>query len=282
MAKSKYSKVTIIGMGLMGGSLGRALLKKKLAKNVTGLGRNMSRLKVAKKKGAATHVTLDIEEGVKGADIVVISLPVMLIPSMFVQIQPFLDKKTIVTDMGSVKASIVETIKLFDRNRCFVGSHPMVGSEKTGIYNIKERLYEGGVCIVAGGNKKKASKIAAFWKKAGMKVIPMAPSKHDKLISGVSHFPHLLSFMLINTQAGTINKNRSAIGPGFMDATRIAASGEDIWAEIMIANKKEVINNIKTAREELLKIKKMIAFNKMKGIKEYIRKARILRESLEK
>ena len=276
----RLNKVTIVGMGLMGGSLGRALIKKKIAKNVTGLGRNLKRLKLAKAKKAATSVTTDIEEAVQGADIVVISLPVLLIPSMFARMQPFLGKKSIVTDMGSVKGSVVNVIKSFDKGKCFVGSHPMVGSEKTGIKNIKENLYRGGTCIVTkAGSKKKVNKVAAFWRGVGMKVTIMPVSKHDKLVSGISHFPHLLSFMLINTQQGIIRGNKNVIGQGFRDTTRIAASGEEIWSEIFVANKKEVIDDIKTARDELLKLKKMIAFNKLKKIKDYIKKARDLRET---
>ncbi len=282
MGKFRYNKVTIAGMGFMGGSLGKQLISSRLAKNVTGLGRNLPRLRAAKRMKAATEITGDIAEAVSGADIVVLCVPVMLIPGMFASILPFLDKKTVVTDIGSVKESVEKEIKKIDRNKQFCGSHPMVGSEKTGIKNLKPGLYKGGACMVTGGKSKKTSRITGFWKALGMKVIKMTAARHDRAVSGISHFPHLLSFAMVNLNPDLIKNNPDLIGKGFKDATRIAASGEEIWSDIFIANKNRVINDIKQARSELLELKKIIAFNRVKSLKVYIKKARSLREGLSK
>jgi prephenate dehydrogenase len=279
-SKLKFTKVAIIGMGFMGGSLGFDLNKLKTCGSVIGIGRNEGRLRKAKVKRACTHTTRHFEEGVKGADLVVISLPVLLIPQVFSRIKPYLEKHAIVTDMGSTKSDIVSKIDQIDSGRNFVGSHPMVGSEKTGILNIKPGLYKGGTCVVTPS--KKTSKIAekrivAFWRALGMKVIVMSPEEHDRAAGRISHFPHLASFVMTNMAGDVISKNRQIIGPGFKDATRIAASSEDIWAEVFLSNKKEVLKDIDTAIEELDALSQMIYLNKVRELKEYIKKARLLR-----
>jgi prephenate dehydrogenase len=279
----KFKKVSIIGMGLMGGSLGALLLKKKIARGVTGVGRNMKRLKLAVKMKAATSVTTDLIEGVKDADLVIISVPVMLIPVMFMEMKDYLKKGAIVTDMGSVKGPVCDKIAKLDAKRCFVGSHPMVGSEKTGIKNMKEDMYKGGVCIVTPGaktDKKKAAAVAALWKKIGMTVKIMAPQEHDSVIAGLSHMPHLLAFAMVNTQAKKLEKYPDAAGRGFKDTTRIGASGEEIWSEIFVMNKKEVLRGIDAMMDDLRLLRGMVEYNSMQELKGYIKKARKMREGL--
>jgi prephenate dehydrogenase len=279
----KFKKVAIIGMGLMGGSLGLDLNRLKTCGNITGIGRNITRLKAAKTKKACTRITRHFEEGVKGADLVVISLPVLIIPQVFARIRPFLGNDTLVIDMGSTKSDIVSKIDEIDRNRNFVGSHPVVGSEKTGIKNIIPGMYKGGACIVTPSektNKAALKKAIAFWKSLGMKVTVMSPREHDRIMAEVSHFPHLNAFMLVNMAEDVINGKKGIIGPGFKDLTRIAASNEDIWAEIFLSNKKEMLKHIDTAIEELDALSQMIYLNKVKELKNYIKRARNLREKI--
>jgi prephenate dehydrogenase len=285
MAGNKFGKVAIIGMGLMGGSFGYDLNRLKLCGNITGIGRNEGRLKKAKLKNAFTRTTRRFDEGVRGADLVVISLPVLLIPQVFAKIRPYLGKNTVVTDMGSTKGDIVSKIEQIDTGRNFVGSHPMVGSEKTGIQNLRPGMYRGGTCIVTPAqktNKAFVKRIVSLWRALGMKVLTLSPQEHDRVIARVSHFPHLAAFVMVNMAKDAILKNRDAIGPGFRDSTRIGASNEDIWAEIFLSNKKEVLNDIDIAIEELDALSQMIYLNKVKELKEYIKKARVLRETVRK
>lgn len=278
-----FKKVAIVGMGLMGGSLGRAMLKKKLAKEVTGIGRNAKRLALALKMKAATNVTTDMAKGVSDADLVIISVPVMLIPVMFMEMKKYLKKGAIVTDMGSVKGLIEEKIALIDTGRAFVGSHPMVGSEKTGVANMNENMFTGGACIVTPSgktDKKKADAIIALWKKLGMKVTVMAPKAHDRVIAGLSHLPHLMAFALVNSQEKNLDSFAGLAGKGFRDTTRIAASGEEIWSEIFVDNKKEMLDNIDAVMNSLTGLRGLIEFNRMEELKGFIKKARTLREKL--
>jgi prephenate dehydrogenase len=287
---AKFGKVAIVGMGLMGGSLGRALLKSKAAKEVTGIGRNEKKLAFALKSGAATEVTTDYEAGFLDADIIVFGVPVRDIPGLFRKNYGFMGSRSVVTDMGSVKETIVSEIEKIekgsgiDRN-IFVGSHPMVGSEKTGIANSSAGLYEGGTCIVtptSRTDKKKEAYVRSFWESVGMKAVTMTPAAHDEKISGISHLPHLLAFLLSNMEAPAIRKNSVIIGRGFKDMTRIGASNEKIWSGIFLENKKAITGDIDRTIAELEKIRKIIRASDENKLKKYIRNARKLRESLNK
>jgi prephenate dehydrogenase len=279
----KFKKAVIAGVGLMGGSLGLALRKYRLAKEVVGLGRNLKRLKIARLKGAADSVTTDIAAAVSGADLVIISLPVMMIPSMFRDIKPYLSAAAIVTDMGSVKGAIAGKISGFDSGNNYIGSHPMVGSEKAGVENIKKGLFEGGTCVVTPVNKtakKNITKITSLWKSLKMRVIKMDPQEHDECMAGISHFPHLAAFAMVVAHEKEIKKCAPVIGPGFRDSTRIAASNEEIWAEIMLMNKKEVLKNIASYKKELDNLYGLLDNSRISELKEYIKRSKELRERL--
>lgn len=280
MKLKKIQTVAIIGMGFMGGSLGVILLRKKICSNVIGIGRNLKKLKLALKKKAATYITTDLKKGVKNADIVIISLPVNLIPASFMKIKPYLSENTIVTDMGSVKGVVIEKIGKVDDGRNFIGSHPMVGSEKAGIKNIIPEIFQNGTCIVTpekNSDRQKLEKVEKFWELIGMKVVKMDAKHHDQLICRISHFPHIVSFLLTNMATKIIRENKEIIGRGFKDITRIAASDEEIWTDIFIANKIEILKNIDIAIEELDSLYQMIYLNKAKELKNYILNAKKLR-----
>ncbi|HRU38605.1 MAG TPA: prephenate dehydrogenase [Candidatus Goldiibacteriota bacterium] len=281
--KIKFSKVAIIGMGFMGGSLGRDILSLGISRKVTGIGRNEARLRKALAKRACTDYTRNFETGVKDADLVVIALPVLLIPPVFSRIRPFLAGGSVVTDMGSTKADIAVKIGEMDKDSVFVGSHPMAGSEKTGIDNIKGGLYKGATCIITPyRNYKKTAvrTVETLWKAVGMNTVIMDPAVHDRAAARISHFPHLAAFVITNMARKEIHGMPQIIGPGFRDMTRIAASGEEIWAEIFMSNKKEMLANIDKAIEEFDALSQMIYMNKQKELVAYIRKSRQLRERI--
>lgn len=283
MSLQKIKTVAIIGMGFMGGSLGAILLRKKICSNVWGIGRNLKKLKIALKKKASTYVTTDLKKGLEDADMVIISLPVNLIPAAFIKIKPYLSKNTIVTDMGSVKGIVIEKIGKVDYGRNFIGSHPMVGSEKAGIKNIIPEIFQNGTCIITpdkNSDRKKLAMVEKFWKSIGMKVVRMDAKLHDRLISRVSHFPHIVSFILTNMATQIIRKKKEIIGRGFKDITRIAASDEEMWTDIFIANKNEVLKDIDIAIEELDALSQMIYLNKEKELKNYILNAKNLRKKI--
>ena len=268
-------------MGLMGGSLGLSLVAEKLCSKVTGVGRNIKRLKLALSKKACHSVAVDYEEGVKNADLVVISLPVFMIPAAFASVRPFLKKGAIVTDMGSVKGMICSKIAQLDREGCFTGSHPMTGSEKSGTENIIRGLYKGAVCVVTPGkNKKAAAKLVRFWKSLGMKVITMKPAEHDEKAALISHAPHLMAFASVLASKDVIEKSPLVIGPGFKDHTRIAASDDLIWAEIFTSNKRELLGALDAVIKKAQDMAALVEMNDMKALRETIKKAAELRRKV--
>lgn len=276
-----FNNVAIIGMGLMGGSLGLSLVSGKLCGKVTGIGRNIGRLNKALAKKACHKITVSYEDGVKDADLVVISLPVFMIPAAFAAIRPYLKKSAIVTDMGSVKEMICGKIAQIDRAGCFTGSHPMAGSEKNGIENIIPGLYRDAVCIVTPGkNKKAAGKVARFWKSLGMKVVSMKPVEHDEKTALISHAPHLMAFASVLAARGVIEKSPHVIGPGFKDHTRIAASDAEIWAEIFTANKRELLAALDAVVKQAQDMASMVEMNDMKALRGIINSAAELRRKV--
>ncbi len=278
--KKMFNKAAIMGMGLMGGSLGLALKEKNLASTVTGWGRNENRLNLARRLGAADNITTDMEKAVKDADIVVICLPVNMITDCFKRIKPFVKKGAVVTDMGSIKEKIVTEID----DPCFVGAHPMAGSEKTGTENIKSGLYKNATCIITPCKKNKKAdikKVSEMFKAIGMKIFLMTPAVHDKAVAGISHMPHAAAYALALSQKRIIKNCPQIIGPGFKDTTRIAASTEEIWAGIMFGNRKNILEEINAYQKELENFKKAVNSGE-KELKAYIKKARIIRELLDK
>ncbi len=281
----KYNKITIAGMGFMGGSLGLEIQKKKLARVVKGFSKDAERLNIACQKGAITDFTTNIEDAVKYSDIVVLCQNVTLIPEKYKEMYPYIEAKTAVTDVGSVKKYIVDNIRRTDKHRLFVGSHPMVGSEKRGVNNIKDNLYEGGVCIVTPdkySDKKKTGIIKDFWRAMGMETIELSPAGHDGYVAGISHLPHLLAFALTNSQKDIITNLKKVIGKGFKDTTRIAASGEEIWSDIFITNNKELVKKTDAYIREVRKLRALVAGRKRLRLMKIIKSSRLLREALDK
>ncbi|MFA5779313.1 MAG: prephenate dehydrogenase [Elusimicrobiota bacterium] len=251
--------VSIIGVGLIGGSIGLALKNSKLkVKKVIGIGRNLKRLKLAKKIGAVDEVTIDIKEGVKNADIVFVCLPVGLIAQTIKNIFPYCKKGAIITDVGSVKRPIVNGIEKF-LNTChlqlninFIGGHPIAGSEKTSVKYASKDLFKNAVVVLTPTNKtdkKSLDIVKKLWEKMKAKVKIMPPASHDKILSMTSHLSHAVAFALVNSA-----DNFEFAGNGFKDTTRIASSDPEMWADIIFNNRTNVRTAIRKFKKELSKI----------------------------
>ena len=241
----KFNKVTIIGVGLIGGSIGLAIRKKRLAREVIGVFRRASTLKKALKAKAVTRATMSIGEGVKSADLIIVAAPVYSIPALVKEAARHAKKGAIITDVGSTKAWIrdnVEKILKNARSVYFVGSHPMAGSEHAGVEFARADLLSGAPCIVAKDaktNKTALKKVISFWASLGAKVKVMSPEAHDRSVSLISHLPHIVAFAL----AGAVpEKELQYAAEGFKDTTRVASSDPELWADIFLTNSKEIAN----------------------------------------
>jgi len=277
-----FRKVTIIGGGLIGGSIGEALKKKHLAEEVVGVGHKASSLKEALRRGAIDRGTLDAVKGVEGADLVIVATRVSLIPVFGGKISRALKKGCVVTDVGSTKSEIVGSMeKSMPRGAVFVGSHPMAGSEKRGVKSAKEDLFKGSTVIMTKSkrtNTAAVKKLEKFWKLLGVsRVAVKSPGNHDRIAAEISHLPHIAAAALINSASGESLGFASA---GFKDTTRIAASDPDIWRDICMTNRKELLRALDNYGRNLSRIRKLIKEGSGAKLCRELGKSKARRESL--
>ncbi|MDP8258510.1 MAG: prephenate dehydrogenase [Candidatus Aadella gelida] len=275
---TKFKKIVIVGMGLIGGSLGKALMKNGSAEDVTGICRRQVSLDKAFDENALLHGGVDnYEEAVPGADIVVIATPVHVIKDVLDRLAKVIkDKNVIVTDAGSTKNEIVKHAEKYKDKFSFVGSHPLAGSEKSGVGNSSAELFKGSVCILTPADDSKGKEtelISAMWKEAGVDTIDiMTPEKHDKNLAFSSHLPHIVSYAL----AGTVEKEfpHTMAAAGFRDTTRIANSEEGLWSDIFMSNRENVLETIRKYKEVLENIESSIRSQDEDTLKKTLKNCR--------
>ena len=244
------NKITIIGVGLIGGSLARALKEKNLAKTVFGYGRDRSRLEEAKKSNIIDDYSTQIEEAVNHADIIVIATPVGTFRNIFSEVKPLIADDVIISDVGSTKTNIVDIAKeiLGDKSQCFVPAHPIAGKEKSGFEASDGNLYIGKKVIITpieDNSSESIQVIESMWKNVGAEVDFMSPQSHDDLLGMTSHLPHMLAFSLVNY---LVDQNPSAsiyAGGGFKDFSRIASGDAVMWRDICLQNKDKIITHLR-------------------------------------
>ena len=244
------NKITIVGVGLIGGSLAKALKEKNLAKTVFGYGRDRSRLEEAKKHNIIDDYSTQIEKAVNHADIIVIATPVGTFRNIFSEVKPLIVDDVIISDVGSTKTNIVDIAKeiLGDKSQCFVPAHPIAGKEKSGFEASDGNLYNGKKVIITpieDNSSESIQLIESMWKNVGAEVDFMSPQSHDDLLGMTSHLPHMLAFSLVNY---LVDQNPSAsiyAGGGFKDFSRIASGDAVMWRDICLQNKDKIITHLR-------------------------------------
>jgi prephenate dehydrogenase len=277
----KFHKITIIGVGLIGGSIGLAVKRRRLAREVTGVFRRPSTLRRALKRGAIDSGTLDIKEGVRGAGLIIIASPVLTIPGIARKALGSAKSGAIVTDVGSSKGWIVSEIEKME-GRCrgvhFVGSHPMAGSEQAGVEAARSGLFEGAPCIVtktARTDRRALKTIVEFWRSLGARVEMMNPVEHDRSVALVSHLPHIVAFGL----AGSVPAHSLKYGAeGFKDTTRVASSDPKLWADIFLTNRSEILRAGRIFERYYKKILKAISCSDYAKIVKLLASAKAKRD----
>lgn len=272
-----FNKIAIIGTGLIGGSMAAAMKKRHLAKEIVGVSRHQSTITLAKKLKVIDNGSLDLNI-IKNADLVVLAIPVDYINKIAKRIKKIIKPECIVIDVGSTKAEIVTTLdKIFSN---YIGTHPLAGSEKRGVANISPILFRGSVCILTPTKNTSAqvkAKITKLWKILGAKVVFMSADKHDRVLSFISHLPHIAAFALMNTVPKDF-LNYAA--NGLKDTTRVASSEAEIWQAIFLSNRKNLIEALERFENSLAKIKLAIRKNRPASLVKILKSAKIKREAL--
>jgi prephenate dehydrogenase len=257
-----FSRAAIIGVGLIGGSLGMALRARRLAREVMGVARVPETLALAHARGAIDDGTTNPIEGVQGADLVVLATPPELVAPMAKQVLPHMRPGAIITDVASVKGEIVRGIEAVlaatESGAAFVGGHPMAGNEGRGVSAASPALFEGAVYIVtrtARTNAEAADRVVALARGVGARPMLMDPDAHDRAVARVSHLPYLLAAALMGAAAD----ETAAAGPSFLGATRVAGSPVPMWAQICRLNREEIVDALRAFRGRLDRLEQALA-----------------------
>lgn len=279
-----FKKVTIIGVGLIGGSLGLAL-KKNPDLSIIGVGRNKEHLNQAIARGAIDKGTTQLEEAVRGADLVFIATPVSGITKIAKRISPHLKKGAVITDVGSAKAHIVKSIERFvPKDVHFIGGHPMAGSEQQGVLAASANLFKNSFYILTPTKKTDAKafkRLHSLLSKTGAQVIAIPPEKHDQVVAVISHLPHLMASSLVNLAAEQTKKEENLLllaAGSFRDTTRTAASSPQIWLDICLENKGAILKAISGFQRKLSQFAHAIRENNKKAITKKLEEAKLVRE----
>ncbi|MCM8796869.1 MAG: prephenate dehydrogenase [Candidatus Omnitrophica bacterium] len=272
-----FNKVVIIGTGLIGGSLALAMKKRGLTKRIIGMGRHRKNLLLAKKIGAIDFISQDFSL-VRDADLVVLATPVRKIIELGLKISPYLNAGCIVIDVGSTKGQIVKSLE--KTIPCFVGSHPLSGSEKRSVIYANPDMFQNSLCILTPTPKTNLDafkKIKQLWEKVGAKVVTITPSMHDKILAFTSHLPHILSFSLICTVPEAYFQFSSG---GLRDTTRVASSDSELWTDIFLSNARNAISAIVKFQKKLSALTMAIRKKDRQRLSILLKKAKTKRDKL--
>lgn len=264
MKKPLFNKVCIVGVGLIGGSLGLAIKKRKLAKFVVGVARRKKSAIGAVQAKAVDMATLDLKEGVRDADLVILAGPIPTIISQIKTLSNCVLPNAVIIDVGSSKAQIGLTAKRFLKKNIFIGCHPMAGSEKCGIEFANENLFQDAICFVVRKNKK----IEVFWKLLGSEPIVVNETDHDAWIAKSSHLPHAISFCLFQNIDPKYPQN-----PSLKDMARLARSHPELWSDIFLSNREQVLKASSEFQNNFVKFQEALWAKDRKTLTAYIKKA---------
>jgi prephenate dehydrogenase len=247
----RFQKITIIGVGLLGGSLGLAIKRRRLAGEVAGYVRRPVSIADCKKFRATDCATTDLRAAVRDADLIILCTPLAQMRSLVAKMLPALKRGAIVTDVGSVKASVVREVEslIHKAGAHFIGSHPMAGAEKTGVPAARADLFVNAVCVVTPtkrSNQAALQNVERFWKAVGARLQRLTPEVHDTLVSRSSHLPHLAAATLANLVLDPLHPKAQAslCATGFRDSTRIASGSPEMWRDIALANRQNLAREL--------------------------------------
>ena len=282
------NRVAILGLGLMGGSLGLALKSRQGAHaTVHGYARRPETRKLALKLNAVDAVFDDPAKAVQGADVVVLCVPILAIPDLLAKCKSSLQRGCLVTDVGSTKAQTAARIDplLQGTGAVFVGSHPLAGSEQQGLDAARADLYEQAVVVVTPADGKTGPAVESlkrFWENLGASVQVMIPDQHDRIAARTSHLPHIVAALLSETvgRDGDLGLIGKCCGPGFRDATRIAGGSPEVWHDIVQSNRECLVGELTEFKAALERVMSMVEKGNSDPLLKFFENGRSKRKQL--
>ena len=277
----RFRTVAIVGVGLIGGSIGLALRQRGLVESLVGIGRRQASLRTARRVGAVTSTTVDLAKGVAESDLIVVCLPVGQIVECVRQVADHCPEGTLITDAGSTKRSIVEALDgRLPRGCRFLGSHPLAGSEKSGAAHATADLFEGRVAFLTPTRNTLAEDfdlLEQFWSNLGSMVIQMSAAEHDRVVSVTSHLPHAAAVALAAMLPEVYFR---LSGSGFLDTTRLAGGNPEQWKQIFSLNRDNVVTALDQYQQQLTALRNAIRDGDVTALENFLTLAKKNRDAL--
>ena len=287
--KFQVDRLAIVGVGLIGGSVGRALRDASAVTKVVGYGRNPAHLSRAVELGLVDQWSTVLSEAVAGADVVLVATPVGAMPGLFQQLADVVSPTCIVTDAGSVKKTVVDAARASfgDSIARFVPGHPIAGLEKSGVEAAAGDLFRGHKVILTptpDTDPRAVAQIESLWRTTGAQLMDMSPERHDRLLALTSHLPHMLAYALVNLLADQVQDEGECFdlaAGGFYDISRVASSDPVMWRDICLHNADEVLARIGEYQDMMARLAALVKVKDAEGLEQMFRKARSARSRIE-
>lgn len=277
----KWKSVAVVGVGLIGGSVGLALRKRKLAEEIVGIGRRQESLKLAKQVGAVTKTTIDLAKGVASSELIVVCTPVSQIVAHVTAAAKSCPEGALITDCGSTKAEIVERIgQDLGRGVRYVGSHPLAGSERSGPSEATADLFENRAVVLTPTPEtadEDYNTLLDFWTALGARVFEMSPIGHDRAVASTSHIPHALAAALA---LATPREFFPLAGGGMLDTTRIAAGDPELWQQIFLSNRRNVLLALEPIEEAINSFRTAMIAGDKQALVDFLNRGKRNRDAL--
>jgi prephenate dehydrogenase len=281
-----WQKITLLGVGLLGGSLGLAIRQRRLAGRVIGFVRRTTSIAECEALGVVDQADSDLWRATEKADLIILCTPLAVMRELIEKVLPVIQPGALVTDVGSVKAAVVQELEplVTSAGAHFIGSHPMAGAEKMGPRAARADLFHNAICAVTptpSSNADLVQKLEQFWRDVGALPVRLGAELHDDLVSRSSHLPHVVAAELANYVLSPVHPKEQAIlcANGFRDTTRIASGSSDMWRDICLANRKNLARVLGVFIEDLQEFQLALENEDVKAVEEFFVKAKERRDA---
>jgi len=272
----KFRKIAIVGVGLLGGSLALAIRERKLAHTVQGYVRREASVLECEQVGLTKFATLILLDAVRDADLVIFCTPLAQMRELAVRMAPVLKPEAIVTDVGSVKGSVIAELEpiITKADAHFIGAHPMAGGEKMGVLAARSDLFSKAVCVLTPTRKTSTPALLSlekFWRALDTRLVTLTPQLHDELVARCSHLPHAVAAALANyvLDPDHPKEQPQLCANGFRDTTRIASGSPEMWRDIALANREQLARAIGVFITDLQKLQGAVTKGDSEGIEKF-------------